>query len=167
MCPFLLEDARLDDETARQVYKTSVGWAAEFGSRYELTLQPELYEDREALARLLALGVVSRIPSSSGRVARWLAADHDVECRVSGTDMDGFVRTMTDQTIAVRARSSELGPVEDAAAFDDDTRIYALFDYGRTQLVDGTDEQLTALRRRLADLSPEPLLRPTDDYGGM
>jgi hypothetical protein len=162
---FLVDDAALDDETALRVYGLLIGWAAERGTRYELTIQPGLSTNRELLDAILALGEVTPLPQPGGPVAKWLAAGHDVEARVVGSLMNRFAALMLDRRTDVIARSSELSSVEDARVYADERLIYELYDYGRTQLVSGDDAEIDALRRLLAKVGAGDVLTRMDETG--
>jgi len=147
---FLIDEAGLDDGMLRLIYRALVTWATERGDRYELTIQPGLYRDPEELRRLERLGTVAAVRQGGGPVAHWLAQGHDVEQQVSGHDMDLLRIELLRETTSVEPRSSELSPVEDARVFAGQRVLYSLHDYGRTQLVSGSDEEIAEVRARLA-----------------
>jgi len=139
----LVDEAKLDEDAGLALYRALVRWAAPRASRFTVHLYPSHYggeDDLESLRRLAA----QETPDAF------------------------FVEVMTTRTAPGGAIAGDYAPVEDLALYDGDRRLYSCSDYGRTQLLELTPEELDELRDALAreGLPGDVLVpAPTGDRG--
>jgi len=129
-----------------------------------LQLDRDIYDDPAELALLTALGTAHSVPAepaTEGLVDRWLRralTSRERLVRVEGTIRAGVIQTLLKGTAPARAIAGDDSPAEAIEISREGRVIYALYDYGRTQLLDVTAEELEELRRELTRLGLDPAL---------
>lgn len=159
---YLIDEHGIEPVTSLALYRTTLTWAAERGERFVLYFVPEAYDDPDVPTRLRALGTARETPSSEGSpgvLGRLLGklSGRKSRVEVEGHPDQSFVREMTEHTAPAGAVAGDVSPVEDLMVFAGDRTLYASYDYGRTQVLDMTDEELVQLRQALerSGLDPE------------
>lgn len=141
----LIDEAHVDPEVSLKIYQALLAWAARQGSRFEMTLQRSVYDSPEDLRSLSALGVEK---TSTARTSD--------EVNIEGIPSSLFVQALTCKQAPQRAISGDNSPVEDVVVFVDDRRLYGSYDYGRTQLLNLTEEEATTVKEMLHSLGLSP-----------
>jgi hypothetical protein len=137
----LIDEAHLDPEVSLKIYQALLAWASRQGSRFEITLQRSVYDSPDDLRSLSALGA-----------EKSAAARQVDELQIAGKPGSSFVQALTGKQAPARAIAGDNSPVEDVVIFIDDRRLYGSYDYGRTQLLNVTDEEASAVKEILRGL---------------
>jgi hypothetical protein len=149
----LIDEAHLDPEVSLKIYQALLAWAAGQGSRFEITLQTSIYDSPDDLRSLRALGAEKLLP-----------ARMPDELQIEGKPGALFVQALTSKQAPPRAIAGDNSPVEDVVIFVGDRRLYGSYDYGRTQLLNLTDEEAVAVKEMLHGLGLAPdVLVPAPD----
>jgi hypothetical protein len=144
---YLIDDRDADEAAARALYRTLIRWAAPHADRFVIGLQRAVYDSPDDVARFTALGTVDDEREGS--------RDRDA-VQIRGTLTEDAIRALTEHATPARAVAGDASPVEDVALFNGDRRIYALYDYGRTQMLDLDENQLASLRETLERAGFDP-----------
>ncbi|MEQ8963652.1 MAG: hypothetical protein RLP02_38065 [Coleofasciculus sp. C2-GNP5-27] len=192
---YLIDERNLELDTSLAVYRTALTWAAARSEYFILSLQPGVYNNPEDETRLRALGKVTTIPIARATDSENLLFQEVVKffsiltdtlqirvkdrptqvVQVRGTPDDAFVRELTRKEAPEKAISGDLCLAEDVELFLGKRRLYSLYDYGRTQILDLIDEELESIHQTFtrAGLDPsylistppyvEPDLRPEQE----
>ncbi len=76
--------------------------------------------------------------------------------QISGASSQELIQALTEQAAPPRAVAGDLSPVEDILLFSGERTLYALYDYGRTQVLDLDNDELTNLRQTLEQSGLDP-----------
>ncbi|HEX8227706.1 MAG TPA: hypothetical protein VF826_00140 [Chloroflexia bacterium] len=161
---YLIDTKDLDPQTELAVYRLALAWAATRGERFTLSLQPGVYDNLEDVERLYALGEVEPVvPSEAssdflGRLLSKVFRRPEETVLVRGNINEAFVRELTRISAPDRAISGDVSPVEDVQALAGERVLYGVYDYGRDQVFDLTDEELESVREALEDAGIEPTI---------
>jgi hypothetical protein len=151
---YLVNERDMTPEESLAAYRSVVKWTGSRGNRFSLRIEPDRYDDPTEYARFLELG--THLPEG-----RRQAGTIEVE----GTLSKELVEELTRSTAPARAVSGDVSPVEKAMIFAGDRPIYGSFDYGRTQVLDITLEELENLRLVLKQAGLDPaILVPAPPY---
>jgi hypothetical protein len=130
---YLVDEHDLDEPASLSAYRTLLAWAASNGDQFSLMVEPSVYDDSAEASRLMRLGQVSTSERAGSK-------------RIEGMPGQMFVEELTWRRAPVRAISGDTCPVEEVVIFRGGRRFYACYDYGRTQVLDLTDEELADAR---------------------
>jgi hypothetical protein len=84
-----------------------------------------------------------------GRAFAKLFGPQEDIIRVQGKADESFIQSLTSKGAPAKAVSGDVSPVEDVIVFIADRPLYASYDYGRTQVLELTQEELESLRKGL------------------
>jgi hypothetical protein len=173
---YLIDERDTEPEISLALYKSILTWAAARSDSFMLSLQSGIYDNLDDETRLRALGKVTtflapeptvseihlfqeviNIFSNLADIVQVRVNDRSTEVlQVRGTPDQMFVQELTRRGSPERATSGDLCPAEDVEMFVGDRRLYGLYDYGRTQVLDLTDEELESLCQTLTHAGLDP-----------
>ena len=143
---YLIDEKGTDTKASLAMYRVALPWAAARGDRTSFVVRADVYDDRAALARLLALATGEGTPMPQ-------APD---ELRYPAVPDAAFVAEMLGQGPPDRGASGELSPSTDVEVYAGERRIYGCYDYGRVQMLEVTEEELADLRRAFQAAGIDP-----------
>jgi len=158
---YLIDERNTEPATSLALYRATLAWASTQGDRFLLGLQSDIYDDPDDLAVLRALGQVApvpptRAPSTGGQpVTTPVALPADL-FRVEGVPGEAFVHELTRKQAPARAIAGDLSPAEIVLIFNSNRILYGLYDYGRTQALDLSSEELESLSCALERAGLDP-----------
>jgi len=152
---YMIDESNTTSETSLSLYRAAVTWAARRGSRFEMRVERNRYRDLEGLRRLTALGSTATAPEEQ------LFGKSTDPVFVTGTAGEDLARELTCVAAPANDLSGDVSPVEAVSIYLGERRTYAAFDYGSTQLLELTDDELQDLRETLKaqGLDPGYLIR--------
>ncbi len=142
---YLIDERDTTEASSFALYRTALSWAASRGDRFVLGLSAGDYDDRADLEALQRLGQ----PSSSPLVPPGMSG-------TEGPLGPAFIAELTGRKAPPRATAGDLCPAEIVLVFAGGRTLYALHDYGRTQLLDLSDEELDEVRDALSRAGEDP-----------
>lgn len=134
---YLVDESRLDFEQSRAVFRRVLDWAIPHADAFSLTIEPSIYTHSAQRDRILAL---------STRPPLALASEQTV---VGGAPPAEFLEVLTATMAVTRPLPSDLSCIDVVELSRQGRRFYAMFDYGRTQVLDLSDEEVADLRQAL------------------
>lgn len=155
---YIIEDVELDPDRARSLYQAVLAWAAGRGERFVLHVRPADYTKEDELQRILALGgrklPLGEHPGSRDAV------------QVEGQVDSGVIESLASMDVPERAIAGDLSPVEDLQILQAGRTIFAVYDYGRTQVLDLDYHDVLELKRFVAELrlDPDRIVIPAPKY---
>jgi hypothetical protein len=158
---YLIDQRRVEPETAQALYKIVLAWAADRGNRFIIRLQRGIYENPEDAARLLALGEATASYGEApkdfiGRIiARVFPPPTDM-VQVEGVPNKEFVHELTHRDVPSKAVSGDLCPVEDLTVRQGERILFGSYDYGRDLVLDLSAEELDSLGATLDRAGLDP-----------
>ncbi|HLO87002.1 MAG TPA: hypothetical protein VK203_18635 [Nostocaceae cyanobacterium] len=185
---YLIDDWNAEPEESLALYRATVSWAARQSDYFVLSLQPDIYDSQFLLTKICALGEVERVPVPEPTPEENLFAKTIKELfhpianvlevrfhqrptellKVYGKPSEDLITELTTRQAPERAIAGDLCPVEDVEMLIGDGEtpsvadrcIYILNDYGRTQVLDMTSEEMESLQEHLlsAGLNPSRLV---------
>ena len=168
---YLIDDRGVEPEIALALYRTTLVWAASRAGRFQFSLRPSMYKSPEEVQRFYGLGTV--VTPISPKVPRtlfgWILArllpQREESVQVTGQSGLAFVKALTWAEAPPKAIAGDICPVEDLILYVGDRPLYAVYDYGRDQVLDLTEGELESLRNELqrANLDPNRV-RPAPPY---
>ncbi|MGB3692371.1 MAG: hypothetical protein WA865_11865 [Spirulinaceae cyanobacterium] len=184
---YWINEKDIEPDTSLALYRCVVAWAADHSRYFIMTLQSGIYNHPEDEKRLCALGKVKTIPvseptelenqlfqevitlvSSLGDLVELRVGEKTTKIlQVQGIPNEELVRELTLQVAPDKAISGDTCPAEDLEMFIGDRRLYALSDYGRTQVLDVTTGEINSLHQTLRqnELDPSHIVPvPNDVY---
>lgn len=152
---YLVDEKELEPEDSLATYQLALAWAVPRSDRFVLLIEPEAYDDRAYLLRLYALGNATT-PEDSRL---------DDMVQVTGIPGAALIQELTRKQSPPNATSGDLCPVQQATLFQGERRLYACYDYGRTQILDLTLAEADDLRPTLEQKGLNGgILRPAPPY---
>ena len=99
------------------------------------------------------------------RILARLSLKREESVQVTGKPDQAFVEALIRTEAPPKAIAGDVCPVEDLILHMGERALYAIYDYGRDQVLDLTEEQLESLRNELrrANLDPNRV-RPAPPY---
>lgn len=159
---YLLDDSDLDLNISLALYKTALTWASKRSDRFVLSLQPSAYDRPDDIAQYLSLGKVIEKQDIKpkddlfSRLVEKCLGKEPAVVQVEGEPDERFVRKLTGKGAPMTVVSGDLCPVEDVLIMAGERTIYALYDYGRDQILDLEDEELASLQEALGRAALDP-----------
>ncbi|HLP90942.1 MAG TPA: hypothetical protein VK184_20455 [Nostocaceae cyanobacterium] len=176
---YLINDSPAEIEERLILYRTVLSWAVRQSESFLLSLQPHIY-DEETLNQISALGKVELIqlpqPNNTENLfmgivknlLRPLANKINIRIhnppsqllKIQGKSSENLINELTIRQAPTQAIADDLCPVEDVELFLGKHTLYTLRDYGRTQILNLTTDELTNLQQTLmnADLNIDYLV---------
>ena len=152
---YLVDETELEPEDSLSAYRAALAWAVPRSDRFVLLIEPEVYDDHDYLLRLYALGKAA-LPADSRL---------DDMVQVTGRPGAALIQELTRKQSPPKATSGDLCPVQQATLFEGERRLYACYDYGRTQILDLTPEEADDLRPALEQQGLNGgILKPAPPY---
>jgi hypothetical protein len=139
---YMIDDRDAEPETSLSLFRTVITWTAIRSDSFVIALQPKVYDNPDDVTRLCLLGQV-------------VAASGDV-VQVKGTPNETFIWELTKSAAPPKAVSGDVCPVEDVKLFIGERLLYALYDYGRVQILDLTFEEFKNLNQTLKETGLDP-----------
>ena len=152
---YLIDETNLGPEGSLAVYRLTVGWAAARGDRFVMLLERGVYDDPAELSRYTGLG--KNLPTDDPRLVDLI--------RVEGELSTSVVRELTRTGAPARAISGDVCPALQVTILVCDRTLYGCYDYGRTQMLDITNDELEDAKRTLVSGGLDPgVLTPAPRY---
>jgi hypothetical protein len=161
---YFIDEGEIDEATALALYRAILRWAAARADRFVLGLQRNIYDDPDELARLLSLGVSGSAPGSGvppdlvDRIRQKLFKGSSKAVQIEGTPNEELIRALTERAAPPLAVAGDLSPVEDILLLKGKRAFYALYDYGRTQMLDLDNHELESLRQTIQQAGFDPAI---------
>jgi hypothetical protein len=143
---YLIDEKNTSPETSLALYQITLAWAASAGDRFVLGLHDEIYDNPDDFSRLTKLGQPPLAPP--------LAIPGIVYAE--GVPGPPLVEALTCRSAPARATAGDLCPAEIVLIYKGERTLYALYDYGRTQLLDLTPQELDQLRKTTSESGHDP-----------
>jgi hypothetical protein len=137
-----IDRGQLEPEVTLELYRAAVRWAAARGTAFEITIEPDAYDDPRDVARLQALGQPVAAPQPATRPLR-----SDGAIYVRGVPDERFVRAMTEAAAPARARAGDESPVDVVIIYARERALYTSYDHGTVQILDIDDGERRDLER--------------------
>ncbi|MEZ4728414.1 MAG: hypothetical protein R3E79_14875 [Caldilineaceae bacterium] len=154
---YLIDDHNLAPDLSLTLYHITLAWVISRGNRFMLTLQPDLYDDPMQLERLYSLGQIVSLNINDrpndwfSRILSKIFVEQRNMVAISGSPSTVFLQVMTQIDVPLKVGIGDLCPVEDLQIFLDERRLYFSSDYGRTQILILTEEELNSLHQVLQE----------------
>ena len=123
------------------LYRAVVRWAAARGTAFELTIEPDDYDDPRDVAGLQALGQTASTGHAAGSSRSGGAT------QIRGVPDERFVRAMTEAAAPARAGSGDECPAEVIIIHAGERALYTCYDYGTVQILDIDEAERRDLKR--------------------
>jgi hypothetical protein len=134
---WIVDESRLDYEASRDVGFLLLRWAAEGADGFVVTLDTSVYADPQQIPALLGA------PASEGGLPGAAVVR-------GGAPPPRFAELVTDRSLLSRSVSGDLTNVETLELSTSGRRRYLAADYGRTQLLDLVEDEVSWLRSQLS-----------------
>jgi hypothetical protein len=138
--------ADLAPEHTLLLFRTALTWAAAQGNVFEIGVEPDVYDDPQEVADLMALGQ-SVHAFNDGAASR----------SIRGVPNEAFVLAMTTRSAPSRARAGDECPVEYVSVESGARHLYISYDYGTVQVLDVNEAELSDLQRALGAAGLPPI----------
>lgn len=165
---YLINDCHAEIEERLKIYRTVLSWAVRQSESFLLSLQPDIY-DQEIVNRICALGKVELVnlpqPNNTENLFMGIVKNllyplaNKINIRihnppsqllkVHGQPSENLIHQLTIRQTPTQAIADDLCPVEDVKLFLGKHHLYTLQDYGRTQILNLTTDELTNLQQTL------------------
>jgi hypothetical protein len=166
MTRYQVNTAGLESENAVALFRGLLRWAAWRGDRFEIGCETQVYNDAAQLARLRALGEVSKPAPAGDVLSRFLKRKFDENfITIHGVPGPAFVEEMTRVGAPEQVIVGEESPVDTVIISDGTRAFYVAYDYGTVQILELADEEKAEAIRQLESLghSAEILLPITSN----
>jgi hypothetical protein len=161
---YLINEPDADEAALLALYRAVIAWAATHADRFVISLQRDIYDDPDTAARFSRLGEIVTAPDADSpkglteQIRARLRRRSPDDVQIIGTPGAEVIRALTEQAAPRRAIAGDLSPVEEILLFNGDRAVYALYDYGRTQVLDLDEHELTSLRETIGQAGFDPTI---------
>jgi hypothetical protein len=168
---YIVDEKDMDFDISLRYYRAIIAWVTMYGDCFILSIKPDDYDNPVYVSRLYALGQILDISNlqdvdyKKAKLIKNIFGRSSETVQVIGIPTSQFLKEMISKPAPPKAISGDIIPVEDILIFKSNRILYISNDYGRSQVLDVSNEELNSLLQSIkqAELDPARIV-PAPPY---